>query len=42
MTRRVLLLPGDYIGQEIVPEAAARAREAVAAQHGLELSIERR
>jgi 3-isopropylmalate dehydrogenase len=39
VSRRVLLLPGDYIGQEIVPEAQPRAA-AVAAQHGLELEIE--
>jgi 3-isopropylmalate dehydrogenase len=39
VSRRVLLLPGDYIGQEIVPEAQ-RVLAAVAAQHGLELVIE--
>ncbi|MEE4277865.1 MAG: 3-isopropylmalate dehydrogenase [Halieaceae bacterium] len=36
MTRRVLLLPGDYIGQEIVPEAA-RVLRWVAARHGLNI-----
>ena len=37
--KRVLLLPGDYIGQEIVPEAR-RVLEAVAGRHGLELALE--
>ena len=39
MNRTVLLLPGDYIGQEIVPEAA-RVLEAVAVRHGLSLTLE--
>jgi 3-isopropylmalate dehydrogenase len=37
--KRVLLLPGDYIGQEIVPQAR-RVLEAVAAQFGLELELD--
>jgi 3-isopropylmalate dehydrogenase len=39
MTRRVLLLPGDYIGGEIVPEGR-RVLEAVAAKHGLDIEID--
>jgi 3-isopropylmalate dehydrogenase len=39
VTRRVLLLPGDYIGGEIVPEGR-RVLEAVAAQHGLDIEID--
>jgi len=39
MTHRVLLLPGDYIGQEIVPEGR-RVLEAVAARYNLEIQID--
>jgi 3-isopropylmalate dehydrogenase len=39
MSLRVLLLPGDYIGQEIVPEAA-RVLELVAARHGLDVVLD--
>jgi 3-isopropylmalate dehydrogenase len=39
MSRRVLLLPGDYIGQEIVPEAA-RVLELVAVRHDLDLKLD--
>ena len=39
MTRRVLLLPGDYIGGEIVPEGR-RVLETVAAKHGLDVEID--
>ncbi len=39
MSKRVLLLPGDYIGQEIVPEAA-RVLETVARRHKLDVVLE--
>ena len=39
MSRRILLLPGDYIGREIVPEAV-RVLEAVAHRHDLDLTLE--
>jgi 3-isopropylmalate dehydrogenase len=39
VTRRVLLLPGDYIGREIVP-VAARVLTAVADRHGLDVELE--
>lgn len=39
MSARVLLLPGDYIGPEIVPEAV-RVLEAVARRHDLDIELD--
>ncbi|MEM9315174.1 MAG: hypothetical protein AAGA95_11150, partial [Pseudomonadota bacterium] len=39
MSRRVLLLPGDYIGREIVPEAT-RVLELMSRRYGLPIELE--